>query len=257
MFGMLGIPEDPAWKENRYSSRRILIVEHDREVAESIAAPLRKMRNQVEIVHDGCGALEAERSFRPDVVLIDLRLPEIDFCTLARSLRAQPGLRKVALVYIRSTGFTKEDWKRARETGFACGLSIPADLIALQLMLVNANVVTESAADVVNSATRFYNKGVISAQEFIFRLIQRAAKHDPAEMVTAMRAIWDASSCGQTLERFLEEMRTYAMAPPSDPSQISESWWEGTGSRSEGGDMETLRQKAYDGWWRWFRYFRG
>ncbi len=100
MFGVLGIPEDPSWNEHRYSSRRILIVEHDREAAESLAAPLRKMGNHVEIVPDGRGALEAERSFRPDIVLIDLRLPSMEPCSLARSLRAQPSLRKVAFVYI-------------------------------------------------------------------------------------------------------------------------------------------------------------
>ncbi len=124
-------------------------------------------------------------------------------------------------------------------------------------MLVKAGVAPESAADAANSATRLYTKGAFNAQEFIFRLIQRAAKHDPTEMVTAMRAVWDASSCGQTLEEFLEEMRTYATEPPSDPSQISESWWEGTGSRTQGEDMQTSRQNAYDGWWRWFRYFDG
>lgn len=124
-------------------------------------------------------------------------------------------------------------------------------------MLVKAGVAPESAVDAANSATRLYNKGAFNAQEYIFRLIQRAAKHDPTEMVTAMRAVGDASSCGQTLEEFLEEMRTYATEPPSDPSQISESWWEGTGSRTQGEDMQTSRQNAYDGWWRWFRYFDG
>jgi DNA-binding response OmpR family regulator len=257
MFGFLGIPQDPSWKENRYSPRRILIVEHDQETAEGLAVPLRKMGNHVEIVPDGCGALEAERSFRPDVVLIEPRLPDMDFCALARSIRAQPSLRKVALVFLLPTGFTKDDWKRGRETGFQCGLKIPADLIDLQLMFVNAGMVTESAADAANSTTRLYNKGPFSPKEFIFRLIQRAAKHDPAEMVTAMKAIWDASSCGQTLEEFLEEMRTYATEPPSHPSQISQSWWEGTGSRTKGENMQTSRQNAYDGWWRWFRYFNG
>jgi DNA-binding response OmpR family regulator len=257
MFGLLGIPEDRSWTENRYSSRRILIVEHDREAAQSLAAPLRKMGNQVEIVHDGCDALEAERSFRPDIVLIDLRLLGMDACTLARSIRAQPSIRKVSLVFLRSAGFGVEDWKRAREAGFDSSMTISADLIDLQRMLVAVGAATETAADVANNATRLYNKGAFTTQEFIFRLIQRAAKHDPAEMVTAIGDIWDASSCGQTLEEFLEEMRTYATEPPSDPSQISESWWRGLGSKTEGEDMQMLRQNAYEGWWRWYRYFRG
>jgi two-component system sensor histidine kinase/response regulator len=190
MFGVLGIPEDPSWKENRYSSRRILIVEHDRETAEGLAAPLRQMGNHVEIVPDGRGALEAERSFRPDIVLIDLRLPGMDACTVARSIRAQPRLRKVTLVFLRSAGFTAEDWKLAREAGFDSHVKIPADLIDLRQMLVTVGAATESAADAASSATRLYNKGAFTAHEFIFRLIQRAAKHDPAEMVTAMRGIW-------------------------------------------------------------------
>jgi DNA-binding response OmpR family regulator len=256
MFGVLGIPEDPSWKEHRYSSRRILIVERDREAAESLAAPLRQMGNHVEIVTDGRGALEAERSFRPDIVLIDYCLPDLDSCWVVESIRAQPSLRKVTLVFLHSREFTYDDWKYARRTDFDALMKIPADLIDLQLMLVKAGVAPESAADAANRLTR-HNKGVFDAQEFIFQLIQRAAKHDPAEMVTAMRAVWDPSSCGQTLEEFLKEMRSFATKPPSDPSQISESWWEGTASRTEGQDMQTLRQDAYDGWWRWFRYFHG
>jgi DNA-binding response OmpR family regulator len=58
MFGVLGIPEDPHWAEHRYSSRRILIVEHDREAAQSLAAPLRQMGNEVEFVHDGWALLQ-------------------------------------------------------------------------------------------------------------------------------------------------------------------------------------------------------
>lgn len=268
MFGLLGIPEDPHWTEHRYSSRRILIVECDREAVEGeqarvevgdcLAEPLRQMGNHVEIVPHWRGALEAERRFRPDIVLIEFRAPDVA-SLVVESIRAQPSLRQVTLVYYRSGAFTYDDLKymRISRTDYDALLEIPADLAALQRMLVAIGAAAESAADAANSATHLYNKGAFTNQEFIFRLIQRAAKHDPAEMVTAMRAAWDASSCGQTLEEFLEEMRTYATEPPSDPSQISEAWWEGTGSRTKGEDMETSRQIAYDGWWRWFRYFHG
>ncbi len=268
MFGVLGIPEDPSWKEHRYSSRRILIVECEREATEGkqdfvevrdcLAEPLRQMGNQVEIVPNWRGALEAERSFRPDIVLVEFRAPDMA-AHVVESIRAQPSLRQVAIVYYRSGEFTYYDFKciRIRGTKYDALLELPADLAALQRMLVAIGAVAESAPDAAISATRLYNKGAITAQEFIFRLIQRAADCDPAEMVTAMRTAWDGSSCGQTLEEFLEEMRTYATEPPSDPTQISESWWEGAGSRTKGEDMETLRQNAYEGWWRWFRYFHG
>ena len=225
MFGLLGIPEDPCWAENRYSSRRMLIAEHDREAAESLAASLREMGNQVEIVHDVCAALEAERSFRPDIVLIDVCLPGMDPRTFAQSLRSHSSLRMVPLVALWSAGGGREVlnavMKAKREGGFDSLLRIPADLIGLQLHLVDLGVATESAADAANSVTRSHNQWGMRAKITFLRLILSAAKHDPAEMVTAMRARWDASATGQSLEEFLEQMRTWTTKdPPSDPSQI-------------------------------------
>ena len=268
MFGLLGIPEDPCWAENRYSSRRILIVECDREavkgdkryveVTDCLAEPLRQMGNHVEIVPHWRGALEAERRFRPDIVLVEFAAPDMA-AWVVESIRAQPSLRQVAIVYYRSGEFTHYDSKCIRISGtkYDALLELPADLIDLQLMLVRIGVAPESAADFANLLTPPYNKGSLSAEEFIWRLIQRAAKHDPAEMVTAIRAVWDASSCGQTLEEFFEEMRSVATEPPSDPSHIPESWLDGTASTMVAQDLQTRRQDAYDGWWRWFRFFHG
>jgi DNA-binding response OmpR family regulator len=268
MFGLLGIPEDPCWAEHRYSSRRILIVECDREavkgdkryveVTDCLAEPLRQMGNHVEIVPHWRGALEAERSFRPDIVLVEFLAPDMA-AHVVESIRAQPSLRQVAIVYYRSGEFTHYDSKCIRISGtkYDALLELPADLIDLQLMLVRIGVAPESAADFANLLTPPYNKGSLNAEEFIWRLIQRAAKHDPAEMVTAIRAVWDASSCGQTLEEFFEEMRSFATEPPSDPSHIPESWLDGTASTMVAQDLQTRRQDAYDGWWRWFRFFHG
>jgi DNA-binding response OmpR family regulator len=259
MFGVLGIPEDPSWTEHRYSSRRILIVEHDREAAQSLAAPLRQMGNEVEIVHDGCDGLEAERSFRPDIVLVDIHLPGLDARTLARSISAHHSLRKVSLVFVYSERCEGEDWKSAMRAGFDDRMRIPADRIALQQWLVRLGVAPQSAADAANGITRLYSKGRLfrkdwfTARRFTFELLQRAATHDPADMVTAMRAIWDASAWEQSLEEFLEQMRTWLMdEPPSDPSQIGASRW----GCSTDEINPNLRQDAYEGWWRWYRYFR-
>lgn len=261
MFGLLGIPEDPSWTDNRYSSRRILIAEHDREAAESLATQLRQMGNQVEIVHDPCAALEAERSFRPDIVLIDVCLPGMDPRTFTQSLRWHPSLRMVSLDGLWSVGCGREAMKAKREGGFDSLLRIPADLIDLQLHLVYLGVATESAADAANSVTRSHNnrRGVLPQITFR-RLILSAAKHDPAEMVTAMTARWDASANGQSLEEFLEQMRTWTTEdPPSDPSQIPDPLqiWESLWRNRKAEEIPMLRQDAYEGWWRWYRYFHG
>src|SRR4051794_2526385 len=109
-------------------------------IAESLAASLREMGNHVEVVHDACAALEAERSFRPDIVLIDVCLPGMDPRTFAQSLRSHSSLRMVPLVALWSAGCTREAMKAKREGGFDTLQRIPADLIGLQLLLVDLGV---------------------------------------------------------------------------------------------------------------------
>ncbi len=66
---------------------RVLVVEDDEDIAQALQRSLRMEGYEVRTVADGRAALEHERAFAPDLVILDLGLPEIDGLEVARSLR--------------------------------------------------------------------------------------------------------------------------------------------------------------------------
>ena len=66
---------------------RVLVVEDDEDIAQALQRSLRMEGYEVHTVADGRAALEHERSFAPDLVILDLGLPELDGLEVARSLR--------------------------------------------------------------------------------------------------------------------------------------------------------------------------
>jgi PAS domain S-box-containing protein len=118
------------------SARRILIVEDNRDAADSLALLLELMGNNVRTVYDGASALEAATAYRPDVVLLDIGLPERNGYEVAREIRASPQLKGVVL--IAQTGWgQEEDHRRTKEAGFDHHLVKPVDPQKLQELLAS------------------------------------------------------------------------------------------------------------------------
>jgi CheY-like chemotaxis protein len=88
----------------------------------------------VTVVHDGAAALRALDACRPDVVLLDLGMPEMDGYSVARRIRERPEHRDVVLIALTGWG-QEEDRRRTRIAGFDHHLTKPADLGALQALL--------------------------------------------------------------------------------------------------------------------------
>jgi CheY-like chemotaxis protein len=113
---------------------RILIIEDN---ALSLAA-LRKMLAQwgheVVVAHTGPEGVAAARRFRPEVVLCDLGLPEMDGCAVARELRQDPTTRPAWL--IAATGYGAEaDRRRSLDAGFDRHLVKPVAAVDLRQLL--------------------------------------------------------------------------------------------------------------------------
>src|SRR6202047_1574986 len=68
---------------------RVLVVEDDEDIAQALQRSLRMEGYEVRSAADGRSALEHGRSFAPDLVILDLGLPEVDGLEVARSLRAE------------------------------------------------------------------------------------------------------------------------------------------------------------------------
>lgn len=71
---------------------RVLVVEDDRDIAESLTLFLESDGHRTERAHDGRRALELVRAARPDLVLLDLGLPELDGLEVLKAVRARSDL---------------------------------------------------------------------------------------------------------------------------------------------------------------------
>jgi CheY-like chemotaxis protein len=119
------------------TAKRILIVDDNADAANSLAQVLALDGHVAEAVYSASAALNWAASFAPEVVLLDLGLPEMDGYEVARRLRQRPefvGVRIVAL-----TGYGQsEDVRRSSEAGFDDHLTKPVDFAALERVLAGS-----------------------------------------------------------------------------------------------------------------------
>jgi DNA-binding response OmpR family regulator len=116
------------------SALRVLVVDDNVDSAGMMETYLGLIGHEVEVAHDGATALASAATFVPHVVLVDLRLPDLDGFELARQLRAMPGLEAATLVAM--SGLSDEEAKRRAQTsGIEQFFVKPVDLIALEAFL--------------------------------------------------------------------------------------------------------------------------
>ena len=116
---------------------RVLIVDDNVDSAETIAMLLQISGHNTLTAFDGASAIEMARQHEPDVVLLDLGLPEMSGFEVARRLRELPGLERMVLIAM--TGYGQdEDRRQTAEAGFAQHLVKPADPAALQQAVADA-----------------------------------------------------------------------------------------------------------------------
>ena len=106
--------------------RRILIVDDNRDSADSLAMLLDITRNKTYMAHDGVEALEAIEKHRPEVVLLDIGLPRLDGHEVCRRVREHPWGKNIVIIAL--TGWGQEDDRRkSEEAGFNGHLVKPVD----------------------------------------------------------------------------------------------------------------------------------
>jgi len=107
-------------------SRRVLVVDDNRDSADTMAIMLRIMGHVVESAYDGLEAVRMAEKFRPDVALLDIGLPKLDGYQTARMIRMEEWGRVMALIAVTGWG-QKEDRRRSREAGFDYHIVKPVD----------------------------------------------------------------------------------------------------------------------------------
>jgi PAS domain S-box-containing protein len=123
--------ETAAARTGPMSPRRVLVVDDNRDSADTLAELLRMMGNEVLVAHDGTAALACAPQFKPDVVLLDIGLPDVSGYDVARQLRRVPGMRQPWLIALTGWG-QHEDKRRAAEAGFDDHWTKPVDPSRLQ-----------------------------------------------------------------------------------------------------------------------------
>jgi CheY-like chemotaxis protein len=114
----------------------VLVVDDNRDSAESLAHLLAIKGHEVRTAHDGPEALRILETYRPRLILLDLGLPGMSGYEVARRLRSSPGLRDVRLAALTGWGHA-DDRRRTREAGFDDHLVKPADPAEVEAILVD------------------------------------------------------------------------------------------------------------------------
>jgi len=114
--------------------KRVLVVDDNRDAADSLGMLLKFLGADVQVAHGGRDALEAFDRYRPAVVLLDIGMPEMDGYEVAREIRGRENGKRVPLVALTGWG-QEEDHRRAREAGFDHHMIKPPDIAVLRSLL--------------------------------------------------------------------------------------------------------------------------
>ncbi len=118
-------------------ARRILLVDDNRDAAQSLRLLLEADGHEVRVASDGASGLEMAGTYRPEIVLLDIGLPKMDGYEIARRIRSDPALQGTVLVAV--TGYGQmHDRARASASGFHHHLVKPVEFSDLQEVLRTA-----------------------------------------------------------------------------------------------------------------------
>ena len=116
-------------------SRRILVVDDHEDIATSFTLLLETMGHSVHTVFNGVAALKAAREFHPEIVFLDIGLPEMDGFEVARGLRKE---HRHKLHLIALTGFGQDNViQKIKETGFDHHLIKPTSYEVVEALLAS------------------------------------------------------------------------------------------------------------------------
>jgi signal transduction histidine kinase len=126
-------PEQPA------AARRVLVVDDNHDSAASLALLLQLTGYEVKMAHDGLEAVEAAAKLLPQIVLLDIGMPNLNGYDAARKIREQAWGKDMVLIALTGWG-QEQDRERTREAGFDAHLLKPVDHDALTKLLASTPV---------------------------------------------------------------------------------------------------------------------
>ncbi|MFY9627925.1 MAG: PAS domain S-box protein [Methylocystis sp.] len=119
------------------ASRRILVVDNEKDVADGLAMLLQVMGANVRVAYDGASALAAVADFKPHLAFVDIGMPGMDGYETARRIRMLPEGGGVVLIALSGWG-QDDDRQRAQEAGFDRHCVKPIKFTVLEELLAPA-----------------------------------------------------------------------------------------------------------------------
>ncbi|MCE9604770.1 MAG: response regulator [Planctomycetia bacterium] len=146
----VAMPTPASPQSASHASLRVLIVEDNRDAADTLRLLLKAHGYAVSVAYSGPEGVEAAALSRPEVVLCDIGLPGMDGYAVASALRASPDNAHLRLIALSGYG-REEDRRRALQAGFDDHMTKPADVSKLLVkLLAYGSPAPESAEPVGN-----------------------------------------------------------------------------------------------------------
>jgi PAS domain S-box-containing protein len=123
-------------KSSDAPTRRILLVDDNRDAANTFGTLLKFLGADVRVAYDGQSALEELHICRPSVLILDIGMPGVDGYEVARRVRKDPEFCDLVLIALTGWG-QEEDRRRTREAGFDYHLVKPVEISAVQAVLAS------------------------------------------------------------------------------------------------------------------------
>ena len=134
--GQVAEPKQTTGEQEAAASLKVLVVDDNVDVAQTIGWMLETIGHDYRLVHDGRQALGAAKEYRPDVVLLDIGLPGMDGYAVCRAFRQDDLLKDTTIIAQTGWGQSR-DKTLASEAGFDHHLTKPVALAELERILAS------------------------------------------------------------------------------------------------------------------------
>jgi len=122
---------------DKHASYRVLVVEDNDDERDMLASMLSLAGHQVESAPDGLRAIEVAKSFRPQLILLDIGLLGLSGIEVAKRLRAEPAVQKAMLIALTGYG-SEEDVRRSIKAGMDRHVTKPVDPLKLLALIASS-----------------------------------------------------------------------------------------------------------------------
>jgi PAS domain S-box-containing protein len=118
--------------------RRVMVADDNTDAADALAMLLELSGHEVRVAHRGRAALELAQTFRPDVAIIDIGMPDLSGYEVAKELRRESWGTGICLIALTGWG-QDDDRQRAKNAGFDRHMTKPVEAWAIEELLSNGN----------------------------------------------------------------------------------------------------------------------